>query len=303
MLSDESRRLLESVPPRPSRRAVGVEASRLALRSQIPFFGTATEPVAVEDTTVRDVPVRRYRATTSTDSPCLVYAHGGGWALGDLDTHDAWCRRLAARAECHVVAVDYRQPPDHPYPAALDDVGDVVTELLTRPERYAIDGDRVAVGGDSAGGNLTAAVCQRLGSEGLRIRHQLLVLPVVDNDVERYASYDEYRAGPGLTREDMEWYFEQYLGDRWWAVTDPGAVPMRAESLASLPPTTILTAECDPVRDEAEAYGERLTAAGVPTRVRRSPGAFHPFFLYHDQLAEAREALRFCAEELRAAFG
>lgn len=299
MLSEESQELLGSMPPRPPRSSVGLAANRRGLRSQIPLFAPPDQPVRVDEETVGGVVVRRYRPPGSRrPGPCVVYAHGGGWALGDLDTHDSWCRRLSLAVDCTVVSVGYRQPPEHPYPAALDDVEVVVRAALDGT--LGIDPSRVAVAGDSAGGNLIAAVAQRLG-DGCRLVHQVLILPVVDNQPDRWPSYAEHADALGLTRADMVWYFEQYAGADWQR-DDVGLAPMRAPSLAGLAPATVLTAECDPLRDEGEAYAERLAGAGVPTLLRRFDGAFHPFILYVPRLRAATEALDQCAGRLREAF-
>ncbi|WP_340538521.1 alpha/beta hydrolase [Nocardioides sp. GXZ039] len=304
MLSQEAEELLGAMPPRPPRASVDLDTNRRGLRAQIPAFAPPDEPLLVGEGLIAGVPVRSYRppALEGVTAPCVVYAHGGGWALGDLDTHDSWCRRLSLGADCVVISVDYRQPPEHPYPAALDDVTAVVRAVLSNPDSHDVDPDLVCVAGDSAGGNLAAATAQRLAGSSPPLVHQLLILPVLDNRPERWPSYQEHAEALGLTRDDMVWYFEQYAGPRWSEVADPGLAPMRAESLAGLPTATVLTAECDPLRDEGEGYAARLVEAGVPTAMRRFVGTFHPFTLYVPRLEAAVEALDLCVARVREVF-
>ena len=246
------------------------------------------------------LPTRIYRSGPAT-APGLLYLHGGGWALGDLDTHDSICRSLAHDARCTVIAVDYRRPPEHRFPAALEDAIAAVHGVLAVAPELRIDGHRLAIGGDSAGGNLAAATVQALRDERLLV-HQLLFIPALDARIGRWPSYEEFASGTPLTRGDMEWYYEHYVGDLEALSADPRLSPLTVPDLRGLPPATIITAECDPLRDEGEAYAARLECANVPVSLRRYDGMFHPFVLYGSRLSAARAAQRFAAARLQHAF-
>jgi acetyl esterase len=301
-LSAEARALLAAAPPRPPRAALSVAENRAGLRDQIPLFGTGPDLFSVREAHVdvggREVGVRVYRPTGG-ELPVVVFAHGGGWALGDLDTHDGLCRHLAAAAGAVVMAVDYRRPPEHPFPAAVEDVLGVIRVLPRRAGLLRIVPTRVAVAGDSAGGNLAAVAAQQLPAGSLV--HQALILPTLDTDLDAWDSYRWFATAEGLTRADMDWYFEQYTAGTGADLRDPRLAPYRLGDLTGLPPATILTAECDPLRDEGEAYARRLEAAGVPVLLRRFEGMFHPFYLYRDSLAAAREAQELVGQRLRTA--
>jgi acetyl esterase len=299
MLSAECSRLLAAAPPRPSRRTLSLPENRAGLEAQTPLFGAADPTVDTEDTTLGGVPVRVYRPGDEGAGGVCVYVHGGGWALGSLETHHALCSRIAARARCAVVSVAYRQPPEHPFPAALDDVVTVL-RVLREPPPAGLGPGRIAVAGDSAGGNLAAAAALLVRGE-VDLAHVLLLLPATDNRPDRYASYREFARGYPLTADDMSWYFEQYVGGRWADLDDFRFAPMRGGDLRGLPPTTIVTAECDPLRDEGEAFGSRLVGAGVPVTTRRYLGTFHPFFLYFDRLEAAQDCQAFSADAIAAA--
>ncbi len=300
VLSPEAVELLAAAPVRPERAELSVEANRSAMREALAPFGPGARLWTVRESQVVGragaVPVRVYLPGPRVPG-VLVFAHGGGWALGDLDTHDALCRDLAAEAGCAVVAVDYRQPPEHPFPAAVEDVLDVVAALLEDRAGLDLDGIPVAVGGDSAGGNLSAVAAQQLRGRP-RLVHQVLLVPVTDARPDEWRSYARFADGPTLTRRDMDWYFEQYLppsADR----DDPLLAPLRADDLTGVAPATVVTAACDVLRDEGEAYAARLRDAGVPVRVHRAEGMFHTFLLCADRLAGAREARAYVVESLR----
>lgn len=301
-LAPEAAALLASAPARPPRHTQSVAENRAALRRTAQLFGPGTELWSVADETVEGrsdgIPVRVYRPGRET-ALALVFAHGGGWALGDLDTHDALCRNLAFLSGCTVVSVDYRQPPEHPFPAAVHDVVDVVQGLLDNTAGLGLDGALVAIGGDSAGGNLAAVAAQQLRRHE-RLVHQLLVMPALDARTEVWPSYQLYGTGLPLTREDMLWYLKQY-GVQDVDPETPELSPLRQRDLTGLPPATIITAEADVLRDEAEAYAERLREAQVPTSLLRARGMFHTFILFADHLEAAREAQEFAARQLRQA--
>lgn len=298
VLSPESQQLLAAAPPRPRRRELTVEENRASLEAMVPRFGEPDPTVSVTDTVLGGVPVRVY---LPADDPrgVSVYAHGGGWALGSLDTHHAMCSRVSAQSGTAVVSVDFRQPPEHPFPAALEDTVAVIRAIEQAP-LAGVDCSRISVGGDSAGGNLAAAAALELRNDP-QLVHTLLLLPTVDNRPNRYPSYEQFAEGHGMTADDMRWYFEQYAGPDWRERDDEGLAPLRSDALDRLPPTTVITAECDTLRDEGEAFARRLLEVGVPVTARRFLGAFHPFFLFHDDLAAARECQSFIADQLRHA--
>jgi acetyl esterase len=230
----------------------------------------------------------------------VVYYHGGGWVLGDLETHDATCRRLANASDCIVVAVDYRLAPEHKFPAAVEDCYAAALWAAENAASLGVDAARVAVAGDSAGGNL-AAVVSLLAKQrgGPPLAHQALIYPVTDFDFQR-PSYQENAEGYLLTRQAMEWFWRQYLNDDAEGA-DPLASPLRAPDLRGLPPATVITAEYDPLRDEGEVYAERLAQAGVPTTCVRYLGQIHGFISLEHLLPAGRQALLALGATLRAA--
>lgn len=225
---------------------------------------------AVEDAEVGGVPVRWYRPPGAADDAVLVWIHGGGWVIGSIDTADLTASKLAAASGVTVCSVEYRLAPEHPFPAAADDCFAVVEALGT-------EGKRVAVGGDSAGGNLATVVCLMAREQGgPEIAFQALVYPVTDLSMST-PSYTENGEGYFLTAGSMRWFIDHYVPnerDRG----DPRCSPFHAASLAGLPPALVLTAGYDPLRDEGQAYAERLEEAGVEVEVERYPGAIHGFF-------------------------
>ncbi len=235
--------------------------------------------------------------------PGIVFFHGGGWVIGDLDSHDGLCRRYCNGVDAVVVAVEYRRAPEHPFPAAAEDAYAALVWAAANASDLGIDETRIAVTGDSAGGNLaatTALIARDRG--GPSLRYQALVYPVTDVTARRndYPSKAENGTGYFLTTEAMEWYRDQYLtrdadGD------DPYCSPVTATSLAGLPPAYVLTAEYDPLRDEGEHYGELLRAAGVPVTIQRALGMFHGFFNMDAVLDGAREAQAGVFAALRSA--
>jgi acetyl esterase len=243
--------------------------------------------------------LRVYRPTTEPDLPVVVFAHGGGWVICDLDSHDPLCRTLAAEVGAVVVAVDYRRAPEDPYPAALDDLEAALRWVVAGATGLGVDVTRLAVAGDSAGGNLAAAVALRArDSGGPAIAAQLLVYPVLDSSLAS-DSYREFADGFGLTRAGMSWYWEQYVADPARR-TEPGAAPSYADSLAGLPPAIVAVAECDPLRDEGVAYAERIAREGGQAWSRVYPSGFHGFLsLPPGILPVADEALAEVTARLR----
>jgi acetyl esterase len=221
------------------------------------------------------IPIRVFTPGGGGVWPLLVYFHGGGWVIGDLDVTDLRCRLLADWGRTIVVSVYYRHAPEQRFPAAIDDSYAGTLWAAEHAAELGADADRLAVCGDSAGGNLAAAVTLIAREQGPRIAFQNLVYPVVDHDFGR-ASYVENAAGFGLSQDTMRWYWDQYVpeeADR----DNPLASPFRATDLSGLPPAFIQTAEFDPLRDEGEAYARRLEQAGVPVTLKRYDGVIHGF--------------------------
>jgi acetyl esterase len=263
-------------------------------------------PVArVEDRAIPspagDLPVRLYYPNDQTPLPVLVWYHGGGWVLGTLDRSDPVCRELANTAGCIVVSVDYRLAPEHKFPAGLDDCEAAYYWALDNAASFGGDPRRVAVGGDSAGGNLAAAVSLR-AKEAARVlpTFQVLVYPVTDSDFTR-SSYLENRDGYLLTEVAMRWFWDQYVNSPAELV-HPHAAVVHAENLSGLPPALVITAEFDPLRDEGEAYADLLRQANVPVTVTRYDGMIHGFVGTFTVIDKGRDAIQQAADALTTAF-
>ncbi|GAA1209762.1 alpha/beta hydrolase [Prauserella alba] len=232
--------------------------------------------------------------------PALMYLHGGGFVLGTLEGADEACRALAARSGWAVLSLEYRLAPEHPYPAALNDALDTLTWLRRSAPDLGIDRDLLAVAGDSAGGNLAAALCLRFRDLGLPPPvAQVLVYPAVD-DAFATESWREFADAPLLSAADARWCWEQYVGH---TVVDQYAAPMKAASWRGLPPALVLTAEVDPLRDDAEAYAERLRGDGVPVTSIRHSGVFHGFFTEVAVFTKADAAIDDVVRHLRRIAG
>ena len=248
-----------------------------------------------------DVPVRVYVPVDEPGPrPVLVYFHGGGWVIGDIESHDSTVRKLAAASGVTVVSVDYRLAPEDPFPAAVDDCLAAVRWVVDNAGDLDVDPSRLAVGGDSAGGNLAAVAARRLRDDGVPVAFQLLVYPVTDGTMG-LPSYDENAEGYFLTRDTMAWFWNHYVGGEHR--TNPLASPLHApdEALVGLPPALVITAEFDPLRDEGEAYGARLAGAGVATMTTRYDGVIHGFFSMSDMIPEGEAAIDEAAAALRSA--
>ena len=233
--------------------------------------------------------------------PALVYFHGGGWVVGDLDTHDVVCRQIAMEAHAVVIAVDYRLAPEHPFPAAVEDAWSATTWIAAHAAELGIDAKRLAVGGDSAGGGLAAVVAlMARDSSKLRLTLQVLVYPVTDLRAES-ASYSNYAEGYFLTRAAMQWYIAQYAPTPQ-AIEDWRASPLRAPWVHGVAPALIIAAELDPLFDEGEAYARRLQGARVPVEYHRLDGMIHGFLTMGGRIDAANQAVATIAAALRKAF-
>jgi acetyl esterase len=248
------------------------------------------------------IPVRILAPQGKAPLPALVYFHGGGWVVGSIDTHDALCRALANAAGVTVVSVDYRLAPEHKFPAAAEDAYAATAWVAAHAAEIGVDPARLAVGGDSAGGNLATVVALMARERGgPRLVYQILIYPITDFNLET-ASYRENADGYFLTREAMAWYWGHYLANEADG-QHPYASPLRASDLRGLPPALVITAEFDPLCDEGEAYAARLAAAGVPVTLTRYDGMIHGFLRRPVQLDRARGALVEAAAALERAFG
>ncbi|MCI4065847.1 alpha/beta hydrolase [Micromonospora sp. R77] len=247
------------------------------------------------------LPVRIHRPAGDGPLPTLLYFFGGGWTLGSVETADGICRRLANATPCQVVTVGYRLAPEHRFPAAVQDCHAALRWIATHADEFGADPDRLAVGGDSAGGNLAAAVTLLARADGgPRLAAQLLVYPNTD---QRPGPAPAGEEDPLLfNRHSVAWYRGHYLADPGDAA-DPLASPLLAEDLSGLPPALVVTAEHDPLRDEGERYADRLRAAGVPTEVTRYPGMIHGFFAMPGVFDAGRRAQEQAAAFLRDRFG
>ncbi|MYD54907.1 MAG: alpha/beta hydrolase [Chloroflexi bacterium] len=267
------------------------------------------EPVAqVHDMVIPgpagDIPARGYLPTDDPrDLPTVVYFHGGGWVIGDLDSHDAVCRALANRVPTSVLSVDYRLAPEATYPAAADDCYAALEWITGMYAQQGGPGDQIAVAGDSAGGNLAAVVSQMARDRGgPQIAAQILIYPVTDFNFET-ESYKVNGGGEyGLSEAGMRWFWDRYLNDDSEGA-QPYASPLQAEDLSNLPRALTITAEYDSLRDEGEAYAAALSAAGNQSSCTRYDGVIHGFVSAFAAVPEGNQALDQIAAELRSAFG
>nr|WP_243236974.1 alpha/beta hydrolase [Heliobacterium chlorum] len=246
----------------------------------------------------RKIPIRIYTPKGSAPHPVLVFFHGGGFVVGNLDTHDAFCREMAQSARCAVISVDYRLAPEHKFPAAVEDAYDAVTWVHDHAEEFQIDKERIAVGGDSAGGNLATVVAIHAKERGFpQIVYQLLYYPST-NFLGETASIREFGKGFLLTTELMKWFARHYLRDDEDR-KNPYASPLLYPDLHGLPPAMIITAEYDPLRDDGEMYAKKLEEAGVPVTLRRYNGMIHGFASLLDHFDQAKRAIEDGANQLK----
>jgi acetyl esterase len=291
-------------------------------RQRLEDFFSGGDPEPVGATTDYEIPgpaggipVRQYSPGGAGPHPLVVFYHGGGWTAGSLDTHDNVCRALVNRADCVVLSVDYRLAPEHPFPAAFEDCYAAATWAAAYADTVDCDPERIAVAGDSAGGNLAAAVSLRARDErrgiGFRdepgdapdIVHQALIYPAVNSPAgPTFGSYEENAEGYFLERASIEYYYGNYVADPVDA-RNAYLAPLLADDLSALPPASVLTAGFDPLRDEGRAYVERLREAGVEVTHEEFAGQIHAFVSMADELDAAADGLDFVGEELAAAFG
>ncbi|AXI80898.1 alpha/beta hydrolase [Peterkaempfera bronchialis] len=281
---------------------------RAVIESMVAYCAPTAPVAQVRDLAVPGpggpVPVRLYHPRPGSALPVVVYLHGGGWMTGSIDHMDPVCRALASEAESVVLNVGYRLAPEHPFPAALDDAWAVTAWAAANAASFGGDPARLAVAGDSAGANLATVVAMLArDAGGPPIAHQLLICPALDTAMDS-GSYRTLGDGYGCTRAVMRLCWQTYLAMPEEAFPDAPwqAVPMRAPDLAGLPPATVLTMEYDPLRDEGEAYAERLAAAGVPVRATRCLGVIHPALHLDAVSPRAAQARQLAVAALREAF-
>jgi acetyl esterase len=309
-LDPESQKLIEAMAAanRPAWHTLSPEAAREQYLSVRPAAqGPRPDGVTVTNRTIPGpggaIPIRVYRperAASDARLPALVYAHGGGFVFGNLDSHDVLCAQLAIDAQIAVVAIDYRLAPETRFPGAFEDVVAGLKWVAGHGAALGIDTNRLAIGGDSAGGNLAAAVSiWARDNNGPKLRLQLLAYPVTDA-VARTESYKLFYEGYGLGGETMEWFFDHYTPDRKvredWRVS-----PLRARSLGGLPPALVVTAGYDPLRDEGRAYAWRLQKDGTVADLVEFGGMMHGFLSSPMLLHGARRGAAICAGALREA--
>lgn len=253
----------------------------------------------IDEVDADGIRLRVYRPHGHRDKGALIYLHGGGWVIGSLDTHDDVCRKLAVSVDHVVISVDYRLAPEHPFPAPLDDCIAATRWIHEHAHELGIDPNRLAIGGDSAGGNLAAVVAN---SRPVPLCFQMLIYPVTD--ARRTSdSYRENANGYRLTASGMKWFCDLYLSGNRGSQNDPLVSPLNADlsTLSAAPPALVITAEFDPLRDEGEAYALRLLEAGVPCTLTRYYGQIHGFFSMSHLCDDGQGALHQAAATVRLA--
>jgi acetyl esterase len=299
LLDPKLRAALDLQGPQPDFATQPVATTRANFNAQAAALPKLNEALAKTETrSLGAFKVRIYTPEGKGPWPALLYVHGGGWVLGDLESHDDVCRSLAHRTPCVVVSVDYRLSPEAKFPVPLDDCETALKWTVEHAAELGIVPSKVAVGGDSAGGNLAAGLTIRMRDRGgPKIAFQLLIYPATERSVGR-ESHREFAVGFGLTRSNMQWFWDCYLNaaDR----DNPEVSPLRAESLRGLPPAFVLTAHSDVLRDEGEAYAKRLQESGVPVTAIRFRGMNHGFIRMGAVYTQAGHGLSVLAEALRA---
>lgn len=243
-----------------------------------------------------DLPIRIYRPNEDQNAPALIFYHGGGWVMGFIDIYDAALHRLANQSGSVIIAVNYQKAPEHPFPIPFDDCYATLLWVKSHGEELGIDPNRVGVGGDSAGGNLAAAVAIKARDEAIELRYQLLVYPCIARDFTT-KSYSEFATDFGLSTQAMEWFWEHYLQGSQHD-DNPYAVPMRAKSLAGVAPSLVITAQYDPLVSDSENYCAKLESDGSEVIYREFPGMIHGFFVNVAATPSSHLALDFAAAQI-----
>jgi acetyl esterase len=282
---------------------IPIDEARTRMRAS--FIKGDVPAIAIQDLTIAGpgggIPIRLYHPAPGTKVPVLLFFHGGGWTVNDLDTHDRLCSLLANTSQVAIVAVDYRRGPEHKYPAPVEDGYTALIWLTENATRLGVDPLTIAVGGDSSGATIATALCLlATHRRGPRIALQLLFYPVTDYLEPVTNSYVERGTGYSLNKAFMEWSWANYLPDEWDR-DDPYLFPLRAPNLSQLPRTLILTAEFDPLRDEGIAYAERLQAAHIPTTHWHLDDQMHGFAMQTASIGRAAEVVAEVSEALSGA--
>lgn len=285
--------------------ALPLELVRQNMEQSGPFAATPEPVKQVEDRVVPgplgDIPIRVYTPEGSGPFPLLVFYHGGGFVLGSIASHDALCRTLTNATPCITVSVEYRLAPENPFPAGPEDCYAATQWVAEHAASFNGDPTRLAVGGDSAGGNLAAVVSLMARDRGgPTITFQLLIYPTTDNHEPGTPSLQENAQGYFLTLDDIHWFDAQYIS-RNVSREEPYAFPLFAKQLTNLPPALVITAEYDPLRDEGELYAQRLREAGIPATVSRYDGMIHGFVSMAKVLDKGKTALAEAAAALHNA--
>jgi len=293
--------------PRSKTWEITPEEARAGFRAQIKMFGPKDVPIGkVKNLTMPgpggDLPLRVYTPVAAGGEalPALLFFHGGAFRVGDLDSYEPVCRLIAGAAGCRVIAVDYRLAPEHVFPAAVDDAMAAARWVEANASELGVDPNRIAVGGDSAGGNLAAVVAQLAHKEGEpRIACQLLMFPVTQFG-SPFPSMQEFGVGYLLEKDALEYCYERYAPRELWS--DARVSPLLTQEIAGLPPAYVMLAGCDPLHDEGLAYAKKLRSGGVKVDVADYHGLIHGFTNFQAVLPQAHEALTAAAKALKAAF-
>jgi acetyl esterase len=290
----------------PATHTLPVDVARAQYEARISLMARPADIAGVREQTINGpqepLRLRIYTPHGTGPFPLLVFFHGSGFVLCSLDTHDGMCRNLCAGAGCVVASVDYRLAPEHKFPAGPDDCLHATRWTAAHAVELGADPRRIAVGGDSAGGNMAAVTALRMRDErGPALCGQLLLYPVTDYHTPGTPSYEENAEGYGLTRDTMKWFWSHYLRDPSEG-THLHAAPLRAPDLSGLPRALVITAEYDPLRDEGELYAKKLTTSGVATTLSRYDGVNHGFMFWTGVVDKAGSAMNEACEWLRGVF-
>ncbi len=304
-LAPEIRGILEAMAAQgaPPIETLPVEEARKAAYGMLALAGEPETVARVEDPRIPvrsgEIAVRVYTPEGAGPFPGVVFLHGGGWVICDLETHDAVCRAISRRAGAVVVAVDYRRAPEHKFPVALEDSEDAARWTVANAKALGIDPARLAIVGDSAGGTMATVIAARTREAGgPALALQVMVYPVTNLSSRDTPSHAEFGEDHFLTEASMDWFVAQFFA-RPEDVRNPHASPAFLEDLHGLPPALVITAECDPLRDEGEAYARRMQDAGVPVTVTRYAGMIHPFLNMLGATAGAQKAVDEIASAVR----
>ncbi len=305
MLDIQAQKLLEAAKSSglPPVYYLSVDEARSRMRTT---FITQDKPERVYKVLNKSIPcpgykirLRVYKPSDSNDLPCIIYFHGGGWVLNDLDTHDAVCRSLANQVDAVIISVDYRRAPEYKYPTPIEDAYTATEWIFANTNKLGINASRIAIGGDSSGATQATVVCQMARDRGtFNIKFQWLVYPVTDFYFPGTASYREMAEGYGINRDFMIWVWNKYI-DENTDINDPYLCPLRAKDLTNLPPAFIMTANYDPLRDEGELYAEKLSLAGVNVKLKRYKNQMHGFIMQRKNIDTAIQAFSDAVNELK----